>query len=489
MKQRTIWNVLSSLVSLHKYPQTQASSIQADKQRPPDDDEEAWRKRWEERGQPWRRRPEINEKRKIDLHRLHSMKPDEEQGIYPFKGVELSRADVEWLIEASKGKALDLQGVYLNGIDLDGMPLEKINLSNAQLKGTSLIGTILLGANLTGANLTEAKLIRAQLNNAHCNEAQLDKAWLVEAHLERADLRGTHLKDAFLPDANLEGAQLFNAKLNRANLSGANLNQAWLVDSDLEGANLSGADLRQAQLSAAKIGKAIFAGAKLEEANFSRVILADSKDGVGPNVADVRWENVNLSLIDWPSKMLLGDDYQAKQKKKQNGDVKNRIFRFLDFQGAVRANRQLSVALKGQGLDKQAARFAYRAQKLQAIVLWYQLIQPNVSLKKRLEIFLILLGTWFLYGVTGFGYNIGCSILVYLAVIFAFMGIYLHLVPGLSLQVALEVSVNACLSRGIPPGSFKAGDLASLLSDVEAVFGLIIEVVFIATLTQRFFKK
>ena len=88
--------------------------------------------------------------------------------------------------------------------------------------------------------------------------------------------------------------------------------------------------------------------------------------------------------------------------------------------------RSKSVALKGQGLDKQAARFAYRAQVLQAKVLWYQFIQPNVSLKKRLETFLILLGTWFLYGFTGFGYNIGYSILIYLAVIIVFMGIYLQ---------------------------------------------------------------
>jgi uncharacterized protein YjbI with pentapeptide repeats len=368
------------------------------------------------------------------------------------------------------------------------MPLEKINLSNAQLKGTSLIGTILLGANLTGANLTEAKLIRAQLNNAQCNEAQLDKAWLVEAHLERADLRGAHLKDAFLPDANLEGAQLFNAKLNRANLSGANLKQAKLVDSDLEGANLSGADLRQAQLSAAKIGKAIFTGAKLEEANFSRVILADSKDGIGPNVADVRWENVNLSLIDWPSKMLLGDEYQAQQKT-CGGKKKVPLIRLREYGAAIRANRQLAVALQGQGLNEHASCFAYHAQVLQKKVLRLQIVEAKVKLKHRIQALGAWLFSWFLFLLAGYGYKVGRSFLWYLLVIGTFLALYLHLDPHLTWYEALVVSMTAFHGRGFSPSTFSPGDPLSIASAVEAFVGLIIEVIFIATLTQRFFNR
>jgi hypothetical protein len=44
---------------------------------------------------------------------------------------------------------------------------------------------------------------------------------------------------------------------------------------------------------------------------------------------------------------------------------KKRITRIEEFQATVHANWQLAVALKAQGLDKDAGRFAYNAQLLQ----------------------------------------------------------------------------------------------------------------------------
>jgi hypothetical protein len=53
----------------------------------------------------------------------------------------------------------------------------------------------------------------------------------------------------------------------------------------------------------------------------------------------------------------------------------------------------------------------------------------------------------------------------------------------------LVVSMTAFHGRGFSPSTFSPGDPVSIVSAIEAFVGLIIEVTFIATLTQRFFNK
>jgi len=48
--------------------------------------------------QLWCTEPEIDIKRQQELERCRAIVPDIEKGIYPFKGMQLSRADVEWLL-------------------------------------------------------------------------------------------------------------------------------------------------------------------------------------------------------------------------------------------------------------------------------------------------------------------------------------------------------------------------------------------------------
>jgi hypothetical protein len=67
-------------------------------QRPINDDREAWKAYWKTQGQPWRTEPEIDAERKIYLTERREINPNIEQGIYPFKDIMLSRADVEWLL-------------------------------------------------------------------------------------------------------------------------------------------------------------------------------------------------------------------------------------------------------------------------------------------------------------------------------------------------------------------------------------------------------
>src|SRR5437588_8116588 len=67
-------------------------------QRPTNDDKEAWVGYWKAQDQSWRTEPEIDEERQRYLAERQSITPNIEKGIYPFKDIKLSRADVEWLL-------------------------------------------------------------------------------------------------------------------------------------------------------------------------------------------------------------------------------------------------------------------------------------------------------------------------------------------------------------------------------------------------------
>ena len=67
-------------------------------QRPANNDTEGWKTYWEQQGQPWRTEPEINPERQHYLTERRNITPNIEQGIYPFQDVQLTHADIEWLL-------------------------------------------------------------------------------------------------------------------------------------------------------------------------------------------------------------------------------------------------------------------------------------------------------------------------------------------------------------------------------------------------------
>jgi uncharacterized protein YjbI with pentapeptide repeats len=560
--------------------------------RPITDDRAAWDAYWQAQNQPWRTEPEISPERKVELEKCRAVVPDIEKGIYPFKGMKLDRADLEWLLstmdsdpdsetwsdeKAKDHSGLDVRGADLQHADLHGLPLTQLrgglkiddwykvnkeqgsmavvlmggtNLIEAQLKGADLSGAQLEGANLAGAQLEGANLAGTQLEGAYLNGAHLEKANLSEAHLEgailntaqlkgaylnRAQLKGAylnraqlegvnlseahlekanlseahlegvnlseaHLEEAILNRAHLEGvilnrAQLKGAYLNRAqlkgadlsgvqlegaNLAGARLEGANLVGALLEGAYLNGAHLEGANLAGALLEGANLNGAHLEKANLRNIRLANQRD-VGPQLADVQWGNTNLAVVDWSCVSMLGDEFEAIQGNTREGKRKDTSERLLEYQEAVRANRQLSVALQVQGLHEEAARFAYRAQRLQRTVL------------RRQQKFGSYLFSGFLDLIAGYGYRPVRSLIAYLVMIFFFMGLYLlnaHFVaPHLRWDEALVLSVSSFHGRGFFSQDISLGDTYARLAAAEAVVGLLIEISLIATFTQRFFGK
>ena len=472
-------------------------------QRPANDDKEAWKAYWKAQGQPWRTEPVIDAERQAFLTERRSITPDIKQGIYPFKGTKLSRADVEWLLATHengrgpidwsdesqrKREGLDLRGADLSQEDLRGLPLACMEgglLPIGTWKSTeeqrNMAAVQLQKADLSAAQLQGASLIGAQLQKADLWDAQLQGASLIEAQLQKADLPGAQLQGADLLRAQMQGANLAYAQLERTYLGEAHLEEARLDGAHLEGAyleyaHLEGADLLKAYLAGAWCCRTFFDGAT----RLNGVSLSDEKNG-SASLAEVSWGNVNLSVVRWSQLTMLGDEYEARQKKKRDGKKKGRDVRLDEYEQAVRANRQLAVVLRDQGMNEEADRFAYRAQKLQRVVL------------RRQRKFGRYLFFGFLDLLAGYGYRPGRSVFWYLAIVCGFALGY-HLLGQLSLfpPDAFVYSLTSFHGRGFFPGlehRTSLHDPLIMLAALEAVVGLFIEISFIATFTQRFFGR
>ena len=149
------------------------------------------------------------------------------------------------------------------------------------------------------------------------------------------------------------------AQLEEADLSFAILEEADLTGAQLKGAKLRFSLLKDANLDSACLKKVDLTEARLDGARIESIDLAD-ENRVGPRLVDVRWNDVNLAVVHWASIEMLGDEYKARQNK-QDGEQKEKWARTMDYGIAARANRQLSITLHAQGLNEDAARFAYRA--------------------------------------------------------------------------------------------------------------------------------
>ena len=282
-----------------------------------------------------------------------------------------------------------------------------------------------------------------------------------------------------MQEADLFGVHLENATLIRAHLEGANIRKAYMQKADLFRAHLEGAYLNEANLAGADLRSTFFdTGSTLRD-----VTIYDVGDG-SISIADTRWGGVNLALLKWPEtkwnkSLVLGDESRAHQNESHD-----RAKLIQDYESAVRANRQFTYALRDQGLGEEADHFAYRAQVLQRIV-WQH--------KRRWLKYAL---SWFLFLLAGYGYRPMRTLLAYLFVIFAFaLGYYqvthlLHAQPyPLKWFEALILSISSFHGRGFFQPVQNLGDPVAVLGSLEAVFGLLIEVSFIATFTQRFFGK
>ncbi len=431
------------------------------------------------------------------------------------QGIQLEGAHLEGvhLMEASLEKA-DLRGSYLGRANLHGAHLERADLYEAHLEEATLYMAYLEGAVLKGAYLEEADLNGANLDEADLNGAHLEKAklkWahlkgvnLYEAHLEGADLHEAHLegadlRKAFLKKAILDRAHLERADLRAAHLEGADLHEAHLERADLRAAHLEGANLVEAHLEGTNLKGAFLEGRSIKEeneedsttlypadlrgayfdsaTNLDSAKLGNEKLGF-VSLADVRWENVNLAVVDWEQVNMLGDEYKALQMKRHVKKAHNKDEYLNIYRAAVRANRQLAVVLRNQGMNEEASNFAYRAQKLQRIILY------------RRKSYVSYLFSVFLDLLAGYGFRPKRSLMWYLVIIFGFAIAYYFFGRLPFFPDTLVFSLTSFHGRGFLPGLGSETSLHNplvVLAALEAVIGLFIEISFIATFTKRFF--
>jgi len=406
--------------------------------RPSTADKEAWRAYWEKHRQPWRTEPEIETERQQYLEEHRQITPDIKEGIYPFKDIKLTRADVEWLL-----------ATHENGRG-------PVDWSDTNQR--TRVGIDLCGADLCYVDLRHLPLTRLHAGLSLEQKPSKEERNKAAIRLEGADLRYAHLEGANLYWADLRDADIWRAHLEKAHLNKARLHGAYLIEANLENTDLSRAHLE---------------GVELEN-----VILAD-KQHIGPRLVDARWGETNLAVVDWSQITMLGDEFEARQKLTSDGKKKENHTRLKEYQVAVRANRQLAVALQAKGLNEVAARFAYRAQKLQQIVSRQQ--------RKFGQYFFSLV----LDLLAGYGYRPARSIFWYLVIIVGFALAY-HALGQLSLfpPDAFVYSLTSFHGRGFFPGlqsQHSLHDPLVMLAAIEAVVGLFIEISFIATFTKRFF--
>lgn len=446
-------------------------------QRPTNDtDRESWKQYWTALGMHWRTEPEIDEARQFYLKERQAVQPNIEEGIFPFRdengSIRLTRADVEWLLVTH----MDGTWPSIWGRATPGLPKRGIELQGADLRG----------ADLRRLPLMQLRAGLDSIDWGNSSDAQREAAAI---HLEGANLRLANLQDAALRGAHLEGANLQNTHLEGTVLHSVRL--GGTSDQNAPGSarqSYSRGSLRNAFMDF--------------ETNLRGVDLGDEKFG-HTLLADARWIDADVTTVEWSRVSLTGDEELARNRRTPDGKLKSKSQRVTDYQLASRGYRQLSTVLRNQGLAEDADRFAYRASLCQRV---------SLRMQRRYTVYL---GSLFLDLIAGYGYKPLRSLLTYVATILAFAILYWCVTNDVSLTHGLYTYVLSTLHMTPPPAptyhlqGFEAvvvsmtsfhgrgffqpvqspGDKVAILSAIEAAVGLLIEIVFIATFTQRFFSR
>lgn len=438
-------------------------------------------------------RSEPTEERKAELRAAY-----QEGANAPYKGVEIHTIDeLLWIFaernwstdyELPEGMTRpnlsesDLSGIMLWSVRLIGASLDKANLREARLDEAEFSFATLRSANLRGVTLKDAGLIGATLSGADLHGATLTVANLTGAMLNgadfsEADLSFATLDEAELREATLSGADLTGARLNKADLRGASLSKALLLRASLSEANLSGANLEDA----------ILLGADLSDADLSRTLFSNKTvlDYISwgvktpPNLLGTRWNGAPLDGIDWnqlqPAR--LGDEELIEIVRRQD--------RIDAYRNAVRAYHGLVVALEDQGLTEPARRYRQRERALD---------------RQRMRAARRTWGSYLFFSllnlISGQGEEpqrifvaYGLIISVFTAVYWAVSNLFATSSQPLVWYEALVLSLSSFHGRGFFPSQIGLGDPLAIVAAFEAVIGLFIELILIATFSNRFLNK
>jgi uncharacterized protein YjbI with pentapeptide repeats len=431
------------------------------------DDREGWNAYWTALGMLWRTEPEIDEERQRYLVERQGIPSDYQSETFPYSNVNLTRVDVEWLLSCHE--SLGMTG-----------PVDWSDPHQHEREGVDL-----KGANLRGVDLSRLPLARTGMKWAHVEEAKFE-----DAQLEHASFYGAHGAGAIFYRARMHRANLVRGHFSAAALAGADLTEATFGGADLRQADLSVSDLSGANLPSVQLGGADMRRCRMDaNTELSNARLGDKEFGFAC-VADVLWGEASVAAINWSvdetgsqsaavnRDVVLGDERLARNPA-DIGHIKVGLNH--GFGTAIRAYRQLAAVLRNQGANEQADELMYRAQLLRKHVLFKERRWPGFVSSMLINL------------LSGYGYRPRNAFAAYALVIALFTGLYLlnsHFVaPHLTWNEALVLSMSSFHGRGFFNPNIQLGDTYAQLAAVEALVGLLIEITFIATFTQRFFAR
>lgn len=273
----------------------------------------SWQQYWTSRDMPWRTQPEIAADRQDRLGQVRTTMPDVLKGVYPFRGLRLTRADVEWLLathvsDDRRGPVppgsppwrlgLDLRGANLSDLDLRGLPL-------SHLRGGLRPDELPTGETGERRILEIAAIAAIRLAGANLQGAHLEGAVLLGAHLEGADLRRTY----FDQDTILDGAVF--GTLRRVG------------------------ERRQYAL-----------------------------------LAGIHWDSADVTRIKWETLPRIGDESEALDEPLPRRRRTRGRLRRARLEGASSTYLHLAQVLREQGDTRTAGRMAYRGQVLKRMLMF-----------------------------------------------------------------------------------------------------------------------
>ncbi len=414
----------------------------------------------------------------------------------PFSGVRIETlGEVLWILGAQHGELGARYGERRFEPDLSAADLSGLNLSDADLRNAKLVDTRLDHVNLSGSNLSEANLSKASLQHTNLARARLTRATLTAKCLDYADLTecnldGANLSGADLTYAVITGARLEDARLHKAVLTGqrflpgaqlkrADLSEADLSDATLRNVQLEDAHLDHARLNGADISKSNLVGADLSAASMGMTDLSavDLTGASIDSVAALRGAIIDgrtkLETVKWQGRPF------ADPRTSKTPDERLRAYR-----ERAEAYHELADMLRNKGLVAEASVYRLKEQQMRRGLLWGT---------KHFGAWLI---STLLNLIAGYGERIGRTLSIYVVLIFGFAGAYwlganfFHLEStSMTVGNALIESFIAFHGRGFVVTTLQPGDPMAGVTVAEAVCGLFIEAIFIATFSRRFLSQ
>lgn len=269
------------------------------------------------------------------------------------------------------------------------------------------------------------------------------------------DLRGAILQGAILGDVDLHGCDLRTADLSLCDLSSANVRGAFLGGANLQSAIVYNADLSDSEMD-------------------TRTNLKNMKLNTHTLLGDIKWNDVNVTRILWGAVPRLGDEDDVFRRQSRREYI-------AACRYAARAYRNLSILLRSQGLLEPASRYRIRQQQFDRRA---YLAEGRV---------LSWAGSLVLDVVSGYGERPARIFVTYLAVVSLFAFIYWwveNVVTSATNHLlwyeAVVLSLSSFHGRGFFPQTISLGDPVAIAASIEAVIGLFIELILIATFSRRF---